>query len=74
MATVDGTSPTPPPRHNSTGESKTNFEWDRWLSIGCQAGPSTPQQSAEYSGLAPFHVHRLSELSIVRQKGKSKIM
>ena len=33
---------TPLPRHNSTGESKTNFEWDRWLSVGCQAGPSTP--------------------------------
>eukprot|EP00956_Cyclotella_meneghiniana_P022577 scaffold42846_cov50-Cyclotella_meneghiniana.AAC.2 len=29
-------------RDTSTGESKTNFEWDRWLSVGCQAGPSTP--------------------------------
>ena len=77
----------PLPRHNSTGESKTNFEWDRWLSVGCQAGPSTPciplivgsrcrdnsRQAAECSGLAPFHVHRLGEL-IERRKGKSKMM
>eukprot|EP00956_Cyclotella_meneghiniana_P032562 scaffold90134_cov51-Cyclotella_meneghiniana.AAC.5 len=41
---------TPPPLHNSTGESKTNFEWDRWLSVGCQAGPST-QRLPTISGM-----------------------
>eukprot|EP00956_Cyclotella_meneghiniana_P024290 scaffold48605_cov73-Cyclotella_meneghiniana.AAC.3 len=64
---------TPLSRHNSTGESKTNFEWDCWLSVGCQAGPSTrcitlivgsrcrdnSRQAAECSGLAPFDVDRL---------------
>ena len=94
-ATVDGRRSTahhatPLPRHNSTGESKTNFEWYRLLSVGCQAGPSTPciplivgsrcrdnsRQAAECSGLAPFHVHRLGELSVEseRRKGKSKMM
>eukprot|EP00956_Cyclotella_meneghiniana_P017237 scaffold27866_cov78-Cyclotella_meneghiniana.AAC.2 len=52
------------PSHSSnrSGDRKINFEWGRWLSVGSQAGPSTPCIPlivGSRCGLAPFHVHRL---------------